>query len=181
MKLLYSFPTSLSSTCSAITSSVPKSMWVGYGKIPPNRGRYNRKGLCRLYSSFCAPAVSYLSGFAFLLRKKDTKKIRSGYFKYCKYLLRLPRWYRSHTVVSKFDIIDAPSRLKRLSEDISLKTQQMMGVFDPLWPFFWIEVIYLYCMLLCCYVIYVLCFFLVFSFFLCVHSTVLCILWVINK
>ena len=111
-------------------------MRVGYAKISPNRGRYNQNGLCRLYSSFCAPAVFYLSGFAFLLRKKDTKKIHSGYFKYCKYLLRLPRWYRNHTVVSKFDIVDVPSRLKHLSKDICLKTRQMIGVFDPLWPFF---------------------------------------------
>ena len=53
-----------------------------------------------------------------------------------KYLLHLPWWYQNHTVVSKFDIVDAPSRLKRLSKDISLKTRQMIGVFDPLWPFF---------------------------------------------
>ena len=86
-----SFSTPLSSTCSAVTSRVLKSMRVGYGKISPNRGRYNRKGLCCLYASFCAPAVFYVSGIAFLLCKKDTKKIRSGYFKYCKFLLRLPR------------------------------------------------------------------------------------------
>ena len=107
-------------------------MRVGYENISPNRGRYNRKGLCRLYSSFGAPAVFYRYGFAFLLLKKDTKKIRSGYFEYCKYLLRLPRWYRNHTVVSKFDNTDAPSRLKHLSEDISLKTQQMIDVCDPI-------------------------------------------------
>ena len=161
-----SFSTSLSSTCSAITSSVLKSIRVGYGKISPNRGRYNRKGLCRLYSSFCVPAVFYLSGFTFLLRKKDTKKIRSGYFEYCKYLQRVPRWCENHTVVSNFDIVDAPLRLKQLSKDISLKTQQMIGVFDPLWPLL-IDLIYLCCMLLCCYVIYVVTFFSCFFFFLC--------------
>ena len=40
-RLGLSFSTSLSSTCSAITSSVLKSMRVGYAKISPNRGRYN--------------------------------------------------------------------------------------------------------------------------------------------
>ena len=73
-----------------------------------------------------------LSSFA----RRIQRKYRSGYFKYCKYLLRLPQWYRNHTVVSKFDIVDAPSRLKHLSKDICLKTRQMIGVFDPLWPFF---------------------------------------------
>ena len=111
-------------------------MQVGYRKISPNHGQYNQKGLCPLYASFCAPAVFHLSGFPFLLCKKDTKKIHSGYFKYCKYLLRLPWWYWNHTVVSKFDILDVPSQLKQLSKDISLKTQQRIGVYDPLWPFF---------------------------------------------
>ena len=93
--------------------------------------------------------------------------------------MRLPRWYRNHTVVSKFDIIDAPSRLKLLSKDISLKTQQMIG---PSLAIFLIEVIYLCCMLSCCYVIYVVMFyFFVFPFFVRVYSTIICILWVINK
>ena len=165
-----SFSTSLSSTCSAITSSVLKRMWVGYAKISPKRGRYSRKGLCRLHSSFCAPAVFYLSGFAVLLRKKNKKKIRSGYFKYCKYLLRLP-WCIG--IIQSF--LNLASLMRPRYWNIYLKIYLLkLGnwlVFLTLFGHFlnWGNLLMLYAVML----FMLLCFFLFFFFFVCLlHSLI---------
>ena len=76
-----SFSMSLLSTCSAIMSSVLKSMRVGYRKISPNHGWYNQKGLCCLYSSFCALLffifLVLLSSFAKRIQRNYTQNILS--------------------------------------------------------------------------------------------------------
>ena len=85
----------ISTTCSSLVNQAVKNLRVAYGKISPNKSRYNRNGLCMIYNAYCAPVLLFLSGMAHLFRKKDRHTLRTAYFRYCKFLLRLPRWHRN--------------------------------------------------------------------------------------
>jgi hypothetical protein len=51
------FSDTLSTTCSSLVASSLQCIRFSYGKISPNRGRYSRRCLCKLYHSFCSPAL----------------------------------------------------------------------------------------------------------------------------
>ena len=131
-----SFCPSIYETCSELVTNALKNIRVSYGKISPNRGRYNRKGLARLYNSFCSPGVNFLSGFHHLLRKKDLRRLRSGYFRYCKYLMYLPGRFKNRNIVSRYGVIDACARLASVSSNMIMNTSNVVSVTDPLVCFF---------------------------------------------
>ena len=56
----------LSATCSSLVNQAVKKLRVAYGKISPNKSRYNRKGSCMIYNAYCAPVLLFLSGIAHL-------------------------------------------------------------------------------------------------------------------
>ena len=89
------FGPTLSTTCSSLVNQAVKNLDVAFGKISPNKSRYNRNGLCMIYNAYCAPVLLFLLGMAHLFRKKDRHTLRTGYFRYCKFLLWLPRWHRN--------------------------------------------------------------------------------------
>ena len=68
---------------------------VGCSKIVANRGHYRRRALIRLYSNFCDHSVLFCSGIRPLLLNSDLKRIRIDYYRYCEFLLYLPRSYQN--------------------------------------------------------------------------------------
>ena len=52
----------LSSLRQHTVCDISEKIQIGYAKIVANRGKYNRRALAKLYSSFCDHSVLYASG-----------------------------------------------------------------------------------------------------------------------
>ena len=96
---------------------------------------YNRNGLSMIYNADCTPVLLFLSGMDHLFRKKDRHTLRTAYFRYCKFLLRPPRWHRNKKIIARFGLIDVLSRIRSSSDDLCKKTINFIHVYDPLQPF----------------------------------------------
>ena len=129
----------LSNTCSSLENKAVKNLSAAHGKISPNKSRYTRNGLCLIYNAYCAPVLLLLPGMAHLFRKKDCHTLRVAYFRYCKLLLRLPRWHRNRKIIARFGLIDVPFRIRSSSDDLCKKTINFIHVYDHLQPFFHID------------------------------------------
>ena len=97
---------SLSTFWSCGLNDIKSKLKIGYAKIVPNRGRFSRKALSRLYSTYCDHSILFLSSFRPFFNSQDLQNIRVLYFSYCKYLLYLQRSYRNRKIISKFCAID---------------------------------------------------------------------------
>jgi len=104
-------------------------------KISPNKSRYNGNGLCMIYNAHCAPVLLFLSGMDHLFRKKNPYILRAAYFRYCKILIRLPRWHQNRKIIARFDLIDMSSWIRSSSDDLCKKTMYFIHFYDPLQPF----------------------------------------------
>ena len=133
------FGPTLSTTFSSLVNQAVKNLRVAYGKISPNKSCYNRNGLCMIYNAYCAPVLLFLSGMAHLFRKKNPHTLRAAYFRYCKFLLRLPRWHQNRKIIARFGLIDMPSWIRSSSDDLCKKTIYFIHVYDHLQPFFHID------------------------------------------
>jgi len=105
---------------------------IGYGKVVANRGRYSRRALARLYSTFCDHSVLFTSGIYPLLQKKQLKSIRVMYFWYLEYLIYLPRSYRNQVIVSKYGVTDITQLFERLKTVLADSAAFPLGCFYPL-------------------------------------------------
>jgi len=133
------FGPTLSTTFSSLVNQAVKNLGVVYGKISPNKSRYNRNGLCMIYNSYCAHVLLFLSGMAHLFRKKNRHTLRAACFRYCKFLLRLPRWHQDRKIIARFGLIDMASWIRSSSDDLCKKTIYSIHVYDHLQPFFHID------------------------------------------
>jgi hypothetical protein len=92
-----------------------KKIQIGYSKIVANRGRYNRKALGKLYSSFCDHSILFLSGFLPILKPKDLKSISTYYFKCSWHLLCLPPWFQNQHLILQFGLPDLQEKVTVLA------------------------------------------------------------------
>ena len=53
------FGPTLSTTFSSLVNQAVKKLHVVYGKISPNKSRYNRNGLCMIYNAYCTPVLLF--------------------------------------------------------------------------------------------------------------------------
>jgi len=87
---------------------------VGYAKIVANRCKYNRIALGKLYSAFSDHSVLYLSGLYSILKNNDFSDIWVAYFRFYKYLLYFPIWYRDRKLINKFRLPNITEKLTGL-------------------------------------------------------------------
>lgn len=113
-------------------SDIKDKLKLGYAKIVPNRGRYNRKALAKLYSSFCDHAVLFPAGLHILFRPGDISDIRIMYFRYCKFLLYLPRRYSNRKMMRIFGAPDIVNCFVRQSSRLQENIYATLGVNHPL-------------------------------------------------
>ena len=66
---------SLASTRRKFLIDTRDKLRIGYAKIAANRGRFSRRGLAKLYSSFCDHAVLSASGLYPIFTKIDLKQM----------------------------------------------------------------------------------------------------------
>ena len=80
-----------------------KKIQTGCVKIVANRGKYNRRVVAKLYSSFCNHYVLCASDLFSLLNNGKLNRIWINYFKFCKFFL-----------VRKFSVPDITLKLEIL-------------------------------------------------------------------
>ena len=100
-----SITNNLSSLRQRTVCDISKKIQIGYAKIVANRGKYNRRALANLYSTFCDHSVLYTSGLFPLLKKGNLKRIRINYFKFYKFLLDLPPWTKTGFLLANFQFL----------------------------------------------------------------------------
>ena len=82
-----------------VVADCKKKIQLSYSKIVANRGRYNRKSLAKLYSVFTDHSVLFLSGIYPIFHQKDIRSVHSYYFRFSRFLLYLPPWYRNQNLM----------------------------------------------------------------------------------
>ena len=105
-----------------IVSEAKVKLQVGYSKIVSKRGKYNRKTLSQIYSCFCDQSVLYLSGLYPVLKRKDLKALKSSCFRFLRFLLYLPPWYKNSDMVINFGAPDLLNKQSATPETIRLDT-----------------------------------------------------------
>ena len=127
---------SICSSISAIRASaladIKNKLKAGYAKIVPNRGRHSRKALAKLYSTYCDHSILFLSGLRPFFNNNDMQDIRVLYFRYCKYLLYLPRWYRNRKIIRMFNATDILTSYNKLDSKLKDEACKRLGPFHPL-------------------------------------------------
>ena len=122
------------SICSTLTflrlqvlRDVKEKLKIGYAKIVPNRGKYSRRALAKMYSTYCDHSVLFLSGMYSLLNKNDLRQIRIAYFRYCKFLLYLPTSYRNTRIIEKYGATDIIQSFELLSNNLTRNAFVSLG------------------------------------------------------
>jgi len=88
-------------------------------KFVPNRAKYSRRAIAKMYSTYCDHSVFFLSGMYSLLNKNHLRQIRFGYFRYCKFLLYLPNLYRNTRFIEKYGATDIIQSFELLSTNLT--------------------------------------------------------------
>jgi hypothetical protein len=110
---------SISSLHQHTVHDVKKEIQIGFSKIAADRGKYHRRELGRLHSTFCNNTVLYLSGLP-VLKKKDVKHVQSFYFRYCKfYFISPPPWHSSGKIICKFEVLHVTAKFALLQGRLS--------------------------------------------------------------
>lgn len=122
----------LSAFRSSAITDVKNKLRAGYGKIVPNRGKYSRRALAKLYSSFCDHSILFLCGLYSLFRSDDLRNFRVLYFRYLKFLLYLPSRYRNTKIVKNFGATDILVSFKNLYFKFKKEIYERLGPFNPL-------------------------------------------------
>ena len=77
-----------------------------YASIVSAKFRFSRPLLASLYNATVLPHILYLAPFWKLFSKAELSKIRALFFRFAKYLLRFPPWYRNSILIKKYHITD---------------------------------------------------------------------------
>ena len=75
-----------------------------YPSIVSAKFRFSRPLLASLYNATVLPHILYLAPFWKLFLKAELSKILALFFRFAKYLLRFPPWYRNSILIKKYHI-----------------------------------------------------------------------------
>ena len=113
----------LKTTRSLLIDHLRKRLAFAYSRVVSSKIRFNRLILARLYNAVSLPHFLYLSPFWRIFPEPEKRKLRSTFFKYAKFLLRLPPWTRNSHLVKNFKIADPTAaiieQIKRYNEKVS--------------------------------------------------------------
>ena len=73
-----------------LQSHLQKRISLAYSRVEVYKRQFDRRILAQLYSGMALLRYLYLSPFRRIFQNEDKKELRSTYYKYAKYLLRLP-------------------------------------------------------------------------------------------
>ena len=125
--LVITFCDSMNALRSRAVKDISDKLRLGYSKIV-----YRRRALTRLYSNFCDHSVLFCSGIRPLLLTGDLKRIRTHYYRYCKFLLYLPRSYRNSKLVKQYCATDITNAFEKLSAKLAIEALYRLEYFHRL-------------------------------------------------
>ena len=94
---------------SCAVKDISDKLRLDYSKIVANCGHYRRWALTRLHSNFCDHFLIFCTGIRPLLLTTNLRRIRINYYRYCKFILYLPRFFRNIKLVKKYCATDITS------------------------------------------------------------------------
>lgn len=97
---------SIRHTRKLLLEQLKRRISASYASVVSCKLRFNRLLLASLYNAIALPHILYATPFWKLLTKTDQNIIRAMYFRFAKYLLRLPPWYRNSHVIENFKVAD---------------------------------------------------------------------------
>ena len=77
-----------------------------YASIVSAKFRFSHPLLASLYNATVLPHILHLAPFWKLFSKAELSKIRALFFRFAKYLLRFPPWYKNSILIKKYHITD---------------------------------------------------------------------------
>lgn len=83
-----------------------KRTGFAYSRLVATKFSFNRFILARLYTALALPHFLYLSPFWRTFPCTTKQKLRAIFFKYAKYLLRLPPWTRNTYLINRYKLAD---------------------------------------------------------------------------
>jgi len=89
-----------------LLSHFQKRVSFTYSRIVANKRKFDRRLLARVYNAMVLPHYLYLSPFWRIFTATDRLKLRSVYYKYAKFLLRLPPWTSNRYVSHRYGIMN---------------------------------------------------------------------------
>lgn len=110
----------IKSTRLLLVSDFATKVRKAYGMLVSSKASYSREIRAQLFSAMVIPHVLALSPFWAILSDKNKRTVRSCYYRFCKYLLRVPLWKRNTVISNRYNIPDPYSVVqKRLDKFFS--------------------------------------------------------------
>ena len=108
---------SLHSTGMLLVRHVEVKIRIAYGSIIGNRHRFCRKYLASLYNAIALPHVLYIAPFWKYLSSAQCAKVRVLFFRFAKFLLRLPPWTSNSYIMRNYGVSDPTVCVNRVAEN----------------------------------------------------------------
>lgn len=103
----------LKDTRSALTNHLCSRLRASYGLLVANKYRFNRPLLARLYNAFTTPHLLALVPFWKIFTATEKKAICSAFYRYAKFLLRLPLWHSNGDISRKYKVTNPSMAIER--------------------------------------------------------------------
>lgn len=87
-----------------------------YGLLVALKFKFNRRILASVYNAFAVPHLLALAPFWSLLTASDIRDIRKCFYKYAKYLLRLPLWTNNSSLSLRYGVASPVSAVQKRNE-----------------------------------------------------------------
>jgi hypothetical protein len=92
-----------------------------YGAIVSSQFHLNRALLARIYNSVSLSHILYLVPFCRIFSEFDRLRMKRAFFRYAKFLLRVPPWTRNSYLIRKYSLSDPCVKLCELNAHMSSK------------------------------------------------------------
>ena len=98
--------TSIKHTRQLLLSHIQRRICTAYATFIKAKLRFNRSILATLYNAIVTSHILHCTPFWKIFTQTDKNKIRSTFFRFAKYLLRLPPWTRNTKIIRIYNITD---------------------------------------------------------------------------
>ena len=93
-----------------------KNSRKAYSLLVALKYKLNHRILTSVYNAFVVPHLFAFAPFWFLLTASYIKDIRKCFYKYAKYLLRLPLWTNKSSLSSRYGVVSPASTVQKRNE-----------------------------------------------------------------
>ena len=105
---------SIKATKNLVIAALKEKLRKTYGMLARTKGQFDKITLGRLCNAMFAPHVFFLTPLWNCFSKTERNQIRSIFFRYCKYLLGIPIWFRNSYVSQRYYIFEISKKMDEL-------------------------------------------------------------------